>query len=418
MAVMLALATPFGSFIAEGVDSTAKGLFDTNQTALEAAGVISGPTDKWDGSADTSWYDDNKSEFMIMTAEQLAGFAQLVDNGYTFEGKTVKVGKNIDLYCLGEDGEPISFNPIGSYKFDKSFKGTFDGQNYIISNLNQNTWALDNGYHYTDCGLGLFGCVENATIKNLKIDGANISGESALSGAVAAVADNTTFDSITISNTNVADYQYYAGGMVAWASGNMKFVNCNLTATTAVGGQWGCFGNANGGIIGGISESAVVLFKDCNVACRIDGFNDVVSAYQWYNYRNCGMLIGRVPQTIVSGEAQTVKTPTNVTCENVTVTYGNWSQYTYCEFATEKNPNRAYPWVRVQEGISCGAYSNIRYGHPIDANGNEVVDGNHVHAEGEGHNVLIEFNQLFGGPGNDRYAYYGIETFPGVTINR
>ena len=123
------------------------------------------------------------------------------------------------------------------------------------------------------------------------------------------------------------------------------------------------------------------------------------------------MLIGRVPQTIVNGEAQTVKTPENVTCENVTVTYGDWANYTYCEFA-----GTGYPYVRVQAGTSVDAYSNVRYGHPTDANGNLVVDDNHVHNEGEDHNLLIAFDQLFGGPANDRYAYYGIPAFNGVKV--
>ena len=39
------------------------------------------PPDKWDGTADTSWYNDTDTEFVIMTAEQLAGFAELVDGG-------------------------------------------------------------------------------------------------------------------------------------------------------------------------------------------------------------------------------------------------------------------------------------------------------------------------------------------------
>ena len=30
--------------------------------------------DTWDGTADTSWYNDNDTEFVITTAEQLAGF--------------------------------------------------------------------------------------------------------------------------------------------------------------------------------------------------------------------------------------------------------------------------------------------------------------------------------------------------------
>ena len=154
------------------------------------------------------------------------------------------------------------------------------------------------------------------------------------------------------------------------------------------------------------------VFEDCTIACRIDAVNDVVSAYQWYNYRNSGMLIGRVPQTITNGEVQTVKTPENVTCKNVTVIYDDWANYTYCEFA-----GTGYPYVRVQAGVSVDAYSNVRYGHPTDANGNTVVDDNHVHNAGEAHHELIAFDQLFGGPADHRYCYYGISEFEGVTVN-
>ena len=39
LAVMIALATPFGSFIAGAIKSTTAGLFDVNQNALDAAGI-------------------------------------------------------------------------------------------------------------------------------------------------------------------------------------------------------------------------------------------------------------------------------------------------------------------------------------------------------------------------------------------
>ena len=43
LAVMLALATPFGSFVQQGVQSAAQGLFDTNNNALDAAGIATRP---------------------------------------------------------------------------------------------------------------------------------------------------------------------------------------------------------------------------------------------------------------------------------------------------------------------------------------------------------------------------------------
>ncbi len=43
LAVMIALATPFGNYIKDAVWSTTQGLFDVNQNALEAAGIIVTP---------------------------------------------------------------------------------------------------------------------------------------------------------------------------------------------------------------------------------------------------------------------------------------------------------------------------------------------------------------------------------------
>lgn len=40
LAVMIALATPFGSFVSEAVQSTTQGLFDVNQSALNSTGLI------------------------------------------------------------------------------------------------------------------------------------------------------------------------------------------------------------------------------------------------------------------------------------------------------------------------------------------------------------------------------------------
>ncbi len=363
--------------------------------------------DTWDGTADTSWYsaDPTAAEFTLSSAEALAGLSKLVDDGVTFEGKTVKLGNDIDL-------AGFVFEPIGSYRFDNPFKGTFDGQGHTISNMSQNTWALNNGYYFNDCGMGLFGLVDGAVIKNLTMDGASISGEYGLCGTVAAVAfGDCTFDNITVKNSQVNDYQYYAGGIVGWASGEQIYKNINMDASTTVGSQWGEFANCSGGVIGASDTEGKYHFEDCTIACRIDATNDVVSAYRWYNYRNSGMLIGQVgPEEIVQNTSTNV-TADNVTCKNVTVIYGDWANYTYCEFA-----GTGYPYVRVQAGVSVDAYSNVRYGHPTDANGNVVVDDNHVHNDGEDHHVLIVFDQLFGGPGNARYSYYGISAHEGVTV--
>lgn len=373
--------------------------------AIQGNGIV----DVWDGTAATEWFEEapeTQTEFKLDKAEQVAGLVDLVDAGETFEGKTIKLESDMDLYKKDENGEAILFDPIGSYRNDQSFKGTFDGQGYTIKNLSQNTWGLDNGYYYSDCGLGLFGAVEEGTVKNLTIDGANISGESALCGTIAAVAHNATFENITVKNANVADYQYYAGGIVGWASGEVTLKNCNMDASTTIAAQWGDFDNSIGGVIGGASASAEIHLKDCTIACRIDAYNDVTSSYQWYAYRRAGMLIGNSGVT-ESIDGRKVAVAPQLTCENVTVIYDDWANYTYCEFA-----GTSWPYVRVQAGVSNSAYSNPRYGQPTDANGNKVVDDNHVHNEGEDHHVLIVFDQLYGGG----QGVYGTATHSGVTV--
>ena len=385
--------------------------------------------DEWDGTSDVSWYLGNEDEdtYLLSTAEAFAGFADLVNGTATistfsgesvsieqatFENKSIVLTSNVDLAQFDEDGNKISFAPIGSYAFKKEFKGTFDGNGYTISNLYQNGWELGSGlWDGDDCGLGLFGMVRNATIKNVVIDNASFPSECNLIGAIAGAAyGNCIFENITVSNTYIGNHSYYSGGLVGWASGNHKYINCDVTADTVISSQWGDFNNSNGGIIGGAGSSGTYYFEDCDVACVLDVYNDVTSAYLWYTYRNSGMLIGNTNHTQdIDGTVYAVAP--NVTCKNVTVTYGSWANYHYCEFSSA-----SYPWCRVEAGESTSAYGNARVSEYKDANGNVVVDDNHVHNEGEAHNELIVFDQLFGGPSGDRYCTYGNPSHEGVTV--
>lgn len=387
---------------------------DAEYPVVEGVSTFSGEPDySWiENNTDAEIYVLNSADAVVALRNILEGSAPatLAEGEETFkpsfEDKTIVLNCDVDLYQEDENGEPICFDPIGSYRFDQAFMGTFDGNGHTIRNLYQNTWALDNGYYYYDCGLGLFGAVENATIKNVVIDGANISGESALCGTIAAVAHNTTFENITIKNANVADYQYYSGGIVGWASGEINVINCNIDESTTIGAQWGDFDNSIGGVIGGASAGAKIKLVDCTIACRIDAYNDVTSSYKWYAYRRAGMIIGNSNATTTI-DGRTVAAAPQLTCENVTVTYGEWANYTYCEFA-----GTSWPYVRVQAGVSNSAYSNPRYGHPSDANGNTVIDDNHVHNDGEDHHILCAFDQLYGGG----QGVYGTATHDGVTV--
>ena len=147
--------------------------------------------------------------------------------------------------------------------------------------------------------------------------------------------------------------------------------------------------------------------ENVNVACVLDVFNDVCAAYQWYAYRYSEMLVGYT-KTTKTVNGTTYATADHVTCTNVTVTYGDWAKYTYCQ------PSNVSPqYVRVQGGYSTDPYYSGRHWTAgVDAAGNKMVDDNHVHAEGQAHNELIVFDQLFGGG----QGVYGTATHEGVTV--
>ena len=347
--------------------------------------------DSWDGTADTTWYNDTDTEFTLTTAEQFAGLAELVDGGNNFAGKTVKLGKSLDLYAVDANGDRVSFDPIG-YGYNVVFKGTFDGQNYTISNLYQNGWAL--GLDYSTEGGGLFASVVDATIKNLTIDKSEIVMECIDMGTLVGYSYGTcTYENITVSNSIIANYNRYTGGVIGEVNGTQTFKNVDVIDTT-VSALWGTYDAALGGIIGGKWGEANLTFEDCDVSAKLDAFNDACSNYQYYNYRLCGMLIG-MSQEVTNGAASAPY----LTCKNCTVTYGDWANYTYCEF--EANGQGSY------NAPDEWKFSRVQEGYATDG-----VDSNHTHDTDESHEELLVFDQLFGGDKGVK----GGTTHDGVTV--
>ena len=389
----------------------------------------------WDGTtANTAWYDNNvdASEFTLADVEDFVGFRNLVDGGNSFAGKTVILGSDINLG--GHNFDPIGWGyDYAAYNRDgvegKTFKGIFDGNNHTIYNLYQHGWDLEsaNGtdYTYTNCGFGLFAAACDATIKNLTVSGANIVAECVEMGIVVGLAQgNCTFENITVEDSKIANYQRPAGGVVGEVSpkyngsgweGTFTFENITVRHDVVVGSLWGDFDAPVGGVIGARWDDAnvsTVNMTDVTVACRLDVYSDVTAAYEWYAYRRAGMLIGNTDTPPADGKNSKVATADFLTCSNVNVYYGNWVNYTYCQFTNQDDEwCNGYPWVRVQAGENCSAYSNPRYGQPV-IGGVTVNSADHTHADGDECSLLIKFDQLYGGG----QGVYGQASHGGVTI--
>lgn len=162
----------------------------------------------------------NTAADLMALSERVSGYSSPTYTEETLEGKTFVLGADINLSGTG-------FRPIGSratYTGGSSsthkFKGTFDGAGHSITGLNivySTTNQFYKGYN------GLFGYVEGATIKNLRVTG------------------------------NVSDPDNpYVGGIVGYAGVDCVFENLsfegNVSGSSRVGGIVGSFQGSSDGM--------------------------------------------------------------------------------------------------------------------------------------------------------------------------
>lgn len=131
------------------------------------------------------------TEIIITTAAQLRWFAEQVNTGNTFAGKTIKLDANIDL-------KNVPWIPVGNgAEGAVSFRGTFDGQENTVSNvmINEDASAYD----------GFFGSVWGATIQNLKLEGVSVETGRLVARANGDVASSTTIVNNVVVNGSSAN---------------------------------------------------------------------------------------------------------------------------------------------------------------------------------------------------------------------
>ena len=420
-------------------------------TFSEVTAVVAA-NNPWAGGIDTSWYNTTDTTFTITTEEQFAGFGAIVGGMAkdaqgnviqdTFEGKTVKLGANLDLGGLDQGivWYPIGYkNSTGSYDRTNgsvtsnvySFEGTFDGQGNTISNVYQNTWGMfgdyNDGYpagsNYYKDGMGIFGFVYNGTIKDLTVNNFQSDGEFATTGVVAAYASgNSTFENIKIVNSNPRAYNVPNGGVVGYAynqtdaTATINFNNVNVDVSNKISALWGSWDVGCGGILGRVNGDTTINMTDCQVGAVIDVYNDVCGNYQYYQYRYSGMLIGTV-----GADRDSTTGPEKVNFSNVKVYIGNWADYYYCEF--EKNSvgsyTEDYQSSRVErDEINIDPTTNLPYNRR-DENGNLLLTPcRHQHTENEkkenkNMGTYLPFNQLYTGYS---WGATAVKTAPGVEI--
>ncbi|MCL2104302.1 MAG: leucine-rich repeat domain-containing protein [Kiritimatiellaeota bacterium] len=214
--------------------------------------------DNWEDYRDTDWprpYIEmdggdiaSSSLFYINSADQLAQFAWLVNNGERFICQTVLLQANIDLSDYWWTS--IGANPGGVYGSgllaNRVFGGTFDGQGLTISGLRLDT-ANSSQRGYEDA-VGLFGVVTGdgfishdflsfsslAVLRNLNIEVEHFVADGMANGALAGMVFGANIEGVTVSgstplyaigSSDSIDNIVFAGGLVGTANG-VNFLNC------------------------------------------------------------------------------------------------------------------------------------------------------------------------------------------------
>lgn len=184
--------------------------------------------------------------YAITSLARLEAFRDAVNSGNEFENKIVELKSNITLRNgwtpIGEGTRQVVES--GSTLQGTLFKGTFDGQDHTITNLNNNGFVPTANRYDSDnkIAYGLFALVgSDAIIKNLTLDKVAIDlniGDS-VGAVVGFSAGSLTVENVTVKGSLKADdavagivgRTYASENMGEGKTFNVTIKNCNNYAT-------------------------------------------------------------------------------------------------------------------------------------------------------------------------------------------
>lgn len=202
-------------------------------------------------------YDSNTKTITIYSGEGLKVAADVANSGDN--DINIILDNDIDL-------SDIDWTPIGTES--RPYTGTFDGGTYTITGLTVNQ---------TRENVGLIGCIgSNGTVKNVKLENVNITGDGYFVGGVAGT-NYGTIENCSVDGT-LTNNRHYLGGVVGNNYGSI--IGCSSSGTITgtspnvggIGGQsvggtiMACYSVANikgrsssGGVLGQTNRETVVI---------------------------------------------------------------------------------------------------------------------------------------------------------------
>ena len=275
------------------------------------------------GEAGLSYiYDKETNTYTVYTADGLLAWNEAAQKDMTLN---CTLADNITLPAVAEDES--NWTPIGTES--RPYTGTFDGGTYTITGLTVNQ---------TRENVGLIGCIgSNGTVKNVKLENVNITGDGYFVGGVAGT-NYGTIENCSVDGT-LTNNRHYLGGVVGNNYGSI--IGCSSSGTITgtspnvggIGGQsvggtiMACYSVANikgrsssGGVLGQTNRETVVIAcyhakgnvtgEQSRMIGGVIGWNyGKVTACYWENNQEQGI-----------GENQA-----GTTFETTKVTDGNWT---------------------------------------------------------------------------------------------
>lgn len=288
----------------------------------------------WDGSAEKPETEpDNENTYLITTPAELAWVAEQVNSKTEyFAGKTIKLMNDIDL--SGSYWTPVG--NVNDYP-TVTFKGTFDGQNNVISNLT----ASDDAAVYAAAGLfgSITGTVKNVTLKNVNIRSTHYAGAVVgYSSTNGATIENCHVDGGTITTVpeytgSAYDNGDKAGGIIGYYVTGDKITKCtakNLTITAYrdLGGITGC-GPQSG--MAGCSVENITLVQDNTNGYKTEaittvgalGGRDVNNGNQPYDGEFASKVTKKVVGNAYVSTADQLASALTSSASEISVTFAN-----------------------------------------------------------------------------------------------
>ena len=206
----------------------------------------------WHADADHDGTTEQRA-YIITTTAGLDLLATKVNGGTNYYLKFFKLGANIAY-----DGTENNYTAIG--KYNKPFSGTFDGDGYAVSGIHIN-------------GQGLFGEVEDGTIKNVTLRSSTITGKNDIGAIVGYLKNGTVTDcrvesTVTIGTSDDSSNNH--GGIVGSLSGSATVNGCISAATVTDNGKTGCIGY--GGIVGYTTINTTIS-NNIALGSNVGGYN-------------------------------------------------------------------------------------------------------------------------------------------------